>query len=324
MFGVTARTAVKMHLNNMLRIITYHRIDDPEATPTLDPRLISATPDVFRQHMRFLQSKYNVISLPQLLAAVEDSRILPDRSVLITFDDAYCDFKEKAWPIMKEYDLPATVFVPTAFPGDESRMFWWDRLFSALVSGPASELDIPGFGTVGLTSRTERLHHFSRLRGHVKTLGHEAACRFVEEVCQQAGTEGEERKTVLDWDELRSLAKEGVTLGPHTRTHPIMTQLNRQQVEDEVVGSFNDLRKEMGETLPIFCYPNGSHDDEIVEILRRQGFKLAFTVNDGHNDLMKEDLLKLRRTNITRKSTLPILRLRLQRWFTHIDRIRHR
>ncbi|MGH7457229.1 MAG: polysaccharide deacetylase family protein, partial [bacterium] len=127
----------------------------------------------------------------------------------------------------------------------------------------------------------------------------------------------------LGWEELRQLAKAGVTLGAHTQTHPIMTQIAPAEIRREISGSQKALQREIGAALPIFCYPSGSHDDTVVDILKEEGFVVAFSTLDGHNDLRSADLLRLRRTNITKRTTSLIFRFRLSRLGAHLDRWRH-
>ena len=119
---------------NLLRVLTYHRVDDPQARPWLDPVLISAAPEVFEVQMKYLSANYQPVSVFDVLEAVErnDQVILPPRAVLVTFDDAYQDFEQHAWPVLKHYQIPVTLFVPTAFPDHPEHFFWWDRLFHAL------------------------------------------------------------------------------------------------------------------------------------------------------------------------------------------------
>jgi peptidoglycan/xylan/chitin deacetylase (PgdA/CDA1 family) len=96
------------------------------------------------------------------------------------------------------------------------------------------------------------------------------------------------------------------------------------QIRQEIIGSQQDLHREIGQTLPIFCYPSGHHDDAVRRVLKDEGFVLAFTTLDGQNDLRTVDLLRLRRTNITRRTSRLILRLRLLRLGAYLDMWRHR
>lgn len=309
---------------NLLRVLTYHRVAEPEDSPMLNPRLISATPNVFAEQMRYLAKHYYVVSMQEVLSAVERGTYLPQRAVLITFDDAYYDFTEYAWPILKRFQLPVTIFVPTAYPDQPHRAFWSDRLYRAFTYTSETGLPETPIGYLPLGTSEERRQSLRRLHSYLKTIAHSEAMGLIDETCSRLGNGHLVQKCVLSWEELRHLAQEGVTLGAHTRTHPIMTQLWPEQVREEVIGSQDDLQREVGFALPIFCYPSGAQDDTIVDILRQEGFALAFTTADGHNNLGRVDPLRLRRTNLTRRTTPFIFRLRLLRWAAHLDAWRHR
>src|SRR5438128_7460507 len=122
--------------------------------------------------MSFLAANYCVVSMLEVLDAARTGAALPPRSVLVTFDDAYRDFAEHAWPILQRYRLPATLFVPTAFPGHPDQVFWWDRLYRA-VTGTArrGHLDTP-LGRLPLKTPNHRDRAFTRLKDYVKTLPH--------------------------------------------------------------------------------------------------------------------------------------------------------
>ena len=308
----------------MLRILTYHRVARAEDTPDLNPRMISATPNVFAQQMRMLAHKYRVVSMEEVLHALSEKKKLPARAVLLTVDDAYCDFGEIAWPILRREKLPATLFVPTGYPDHPERAFWWDRLHRAFCASTQKRVELAPVGWLDLHSPQALHESLKRAQNYVKTLPHNAALQFVGEVCARLDGQVAPRKSVLSWNELRELQREGVTMGAHTVTHPIMTQLATEQVRVEITESQRELQRELGKTLPIFCYPSGGHDDAVVALLREEGFQLAFTTLDGQNDLRRVDPLRLRRTNITRRTSPALLRVRLMRWATYVDAWRHR
>ena len=108
----------------VLRVLTYHRIVDPASGERCNPSLLSATPTGFETQMRHLARRYRVVGADEVAAAYRRERRLPDRAVLVTFDDAYRDVGEVAWPIMRALGLPATVFVPTAFMAGISGQFY--------------------------------------------------------------------------------------------------------------------------------------------------------------------------------------------------------
>lgn len=291
----------------MLRILTYHRVADPAATPGLDPALVSATPDTFRAQMRYLARHRRVVSLDRVLEAFGGGRALPSRSVLLTFDDAYRDVGEVAWPVLRALGLPAAVFVPTAFPGRPERAFWWDRLHRAGCDRP-------------------------ELARSLKASPPDEALERVERICAAAGREHAarepgpppERPPVLDWDELRTLQDQGLRLGSHTRTHASLAAASERRIREELRASMSDLTEHVGPCPRTICYPYGFHDDRVVRIAREEGFELGFTNIDGRNRPDRMDPLRLRRTNITRRTSPLLFRLRMQPWFVPVDRWRHR
>jgi peptidoglycan/xylan/chitin deacetylase (PgdA/CDA1 family) len=299
---------------DLLAVLTYHRVDDPSASPLLYPGLISAQPAEFEEQMGFLASQCRPISLTDLRAARRGEARLEPRSVLVTFDDGYRDFAEHAWPILKRQGIPVTLFVPTAYPGDPDKAFWWDRLYGALVSaGPRGPVATSA-GELPLATEADRLQAFRRLRGHLQALSHEEAMRLVDEVCAALAAPAPE-SAVLGWPELRALAADGVALAPHSRSHPLLDRLPRKEVRDEIVGSLEDLESEIGVAPPVFAYPGGAQDAYVADILEEAGFELAFATARGTNDVRRTDWLRLRRINVGRASGVPLIRAQLLPWW---------
>ncbi|HKW62484.1 MAG TPA: polysaccharide deacetylase family protein [Candidatus Acidoferrum sp.] len=308
----------------MLRILAYHRVAELRDTPAVDSRSVSATPEVFAQQMEHLARFYRVVSMPDVLEAVETGRTLPKRAVLITFDDAYADFAEIAWPTLKELNLPATMFVPTAYPDYPERAFWSDALYQAFASTTKTELEVSPFGHLPLFPLDQKRRSLRVIQDYLTIIPHGEAQWVVDSVCAELGLGRIQRGSVLSWDQLRELLREGLTLGSHTRTHAIMTRVRPDQMREEIQGSQEDLRRETGACLPIFCYPNGNHNVTVVSALRGQGIRLAFTTLSGPNKLGSVDPLCLHRTVITPRTTPTIFCLRLLRWGIHLDAWRDR
>jgi len=303
---------------HLLSVLTYHRVDRPEARPALYPGLISATPEAFEQQMAYVAANYDVVSMPELLGASRTGAALPPRPVMVTFDDACLDFAEHAWPVLKRHRMPVTLFVPTTFPDHPERAFWWDRLYQALTATRCGQLTTP-VGSLPLATAAQCLQAFTRLRDYVKSRPHAEAMAWIEQVCDDLGAPPPEH-SVMDWETLRRLARDGVALGAHTRTHPLMNRVSLDEVRAEAVGSLRDLEREIGSALPIFAYPGGGLNDEVVRLLEREGFALAFTTLPGINDLRRADPLRLRRINVGQRTNLTVLRARLLPWTLYLNR----
>lgn len=308
----------------VLRILAYHRVAELRDTPTVDSRSVSATPEVFARQMEHLARFYRVVSMPEVLEALEKEAPLPKRAVLITFDDAYADFPDVAWPILRQFRLPATMFVPTAYPDHPDRVYWWDRLYQAFRATPRSEINVLPFGRLPLLRVDEKHKNLRMIQNYVTIIPHSQAVQLVDWLCVELGLSCARGGSVLSWDQLRQLSREGLTVGAHTRTHAIMTKMTPAQMQEEVQGAQEDLQREIGACLPIFCYPNGNHNDAVASVLREQGIHVAFTTLSGPNELGSVDPLRLHRTVVMPRTSPAIFCLRLLRLGIHMDAWRER
>ncbi len=287
-------------------VLTYHRIGDPQSAP---PGIVSCTPPQFDRQMRWLASTGRAVALGELLAARAEGRPTAPGAVHVTFDDAYGDFRDVAWPILQRHGVPVTLFVPTAFP-DTGRRFWWDRLFGALRAAPARMLDSP-VGPLSLTSDEERVAAYRRLREHVKALPHDDAMALVDRLVAELG-DSRDSPGVLGWAALRELVAEGVTLAAHSRTHPLLNRLAPERLHDEIAGSMSDLQERTGAGAPAFAYPGGGVSAQAERVVADAGATVAFTTEVGANDSASAAWLRLRRINVGRRTgPLPVLRARM-------------
>lgn len=98
-------------------ILAYHSVAD-------DQSVISTPCQMFKLQMKYLKRHgYRVVSLQTLLSLQINKKPIPREMVVLTFDDGLKDFYQSAWPVLKNLNFSATVFVPTDYIGDESRWY---------------------------------------------------------------------------------------------------------------------------------------------------------------------------------------------------------
>jgi peptidoglycan/xylan/chitin deacetylase (PgdA/CDA1 family) len=105
-------------------ILMYHSVSDrpPDAKHPYFQTVTS--PDVFAEHMKFLQENgFSSINLNEAVAHLKSPRSELARPVVVTFDDGYRDFLTSAFPVLEKHGFTATVFLPTGLVGDSSRSF---------------------------------------------------------------------------------------------------------------------------------------------------------------------------------------------------------
>ena len=86
---------------------------------------------------------------------------------------------------------------------------------------------------------------------------------------------------MLTWPQLRELKDEGVSLAPHSRTHPRLDRISAEELVGEVEGSLADLQMEVGEVPQAFAYPHGAQNGDVVDAIRHAGLLIGLTTNGG-------------------------------------------
>jgi peptidoglycan/xylan/chitin deacetylase (PgdA/CDA1 family) len=136
-----------------LPVLMYHRVADtsPEAL-----RRYRVTPDRFEAQLAYLRRHgYHGVTVGDWRDAIAARRPLPGRAVLLTFDDGYRDFLTHAWPLLRQYGFPATVFVVADAVGGAAV---WDRAYgepAPLLSWP----EIRGLRDAGVSFGSHTADH---------------------------------------------------------------------------------------------------------------------------------------------------------------------
>jgi peptidoglycan/xylan/chitin deacetylase (PgdA/CDA1 family) len=261
-----------------LCILNYHRVLE-----RADP-LLAAEPDVnaFRWQMKVLADCFNVMPLDEALDALAQDR-MPPRAVCITFDDGYRSTHDLALPVMREFGFPATVFVTTGYVGSGS--MWNDRILESLRALEAEQLDLSdaGLGSYAVGTLAERRETLTLLTERAKYLAPDQRQALVERLDRMTGTQ--EGGPMLTGDMIRSMAKQGVEIGAHTISHPILAKLSDESARFEIAESKRQLEAITGKPVRYFAYPNGKpgidFHDRHMTMAREAGFAAAFSTAMG-------------------------------------------
>ena len=111
---------VKMVHPSGIPVLMYHKIGDDKDNDAV------IREDLFREQMKFLKDNgYNPLTMDQLYEYVVNGAAVPEKPVVLTFDDGYADTYSIVYPLMKEYGFAATVFIN---PGDVGTRLTWDQI----------------------------------------------------------------------------------------------------------------------------------------------------------------------------------------------------
>ncbi len=292
-----ASRKLRRHFRPGAIILNYHRIADLPSDP------YCVAPNVFAQHLEYVQRTCRPMHLLDMIDAVQRGS-LPERAVVITFDDGFVETLYQAYPLLECAQIPATVFV---IAGDIDRppRSWEHGLEQLLLHSTR----LPS--RLRLRVRDEE-YEWSIEETEQRQCVHATICQLLRalSVAEQtdvmndlatwAGLYGNDHPSycAMTSAELIQLTRNGlVELGAHTVTHPILSTLPATAQEAEIAGSREILEAIIRKPLLTFAYPHGQDTDftnETAEIVKTTGFCVACTTIPGAVE-RGADVFRLRR-----------------------------
>ncbi len=298
-----------------IRVLFYHRVEDSPAKPDALGRF-PLNAEEFDRHLRHLRRFWRVIGLGDAVAALASHRPMPSNAVVITFDDGYRDNYTVALPRLEKYKLPATVFVVSG--AVDGHPLWLDEVNRWFGKTTVASLRFRKIDAeLSLATLAGRQQAAAQVRSVLKTLGGRELAEALAELRSQLGISGADQPTadppILSWNELRRLAGSPlITIGAHTVTHPILTQLEGEEVRSEITESCRRIAEELQRPVKVFAYPDGAYNSTTQTVVREAGLVACAATGEGFNP-SGSDLTALRRLG-AEGVTLSQLALHLAGW----------
>ncbi len=262
-----------------LSILIFHRaLAAPD--PLLHDEIDAA---VFEWQMAVLRDEFNVLPLGEACARLARGA-LPARAACITFDDGYADNEQIALPILKRLALPATFFIATGYCG--GGIMFNDGVIEAVRCAPAGTHDLSslGLGSHSLGDGKSRRATIDALIGQIKYRPVAERAELVERLAE-AMQSTLPNNLMMCPAQIKRLHDEGMEIGGHTVTHPILTGLDEQHARTEIVEGKRRLEEITGAPVTLFAYPNGKpgrdYGPRDVELVRQAGFAAAVSTTPG-------------------------------------------
>ena len=218
-----------------------------------------------------LRKKYNLISLKEYVEANRSNNgtTLPEKSMIITFDDGYLT-NYTLLPVIKKYNIPVTVFLCAGIINTK-RHYWF---INENMNGTKKDL--------------KRMPNKQRL-----------------EILKEYGFYNER-----EYDHAQALSKVQIMeMAPyvdfqgHTLFHPCLPCSEDIEVKTELIESKKILEKEYNLNVYGFAYPNGDYSVRDIEILKKENYKCALTLDSGYNN-QNTDLFRLKRFSVNDTTNL--------------------
>jgi glycosyltransferase involved in cell wall biosynthesis len=274
-------------------VFAFHRITDPADEAMFTSSTESMPLNLFEEFAVFIRRRYRPLDYSQFEEHLLSGAPFAKRSCLITFDDGWLDNYTNAWPILRAYELPALIFLPTSFIGS-TRRFWQDELYAAFRALRDKRKKGPFFfeahalGDIVydlLEDPADRAWYYTREAvERLKHMEHEFSLKALESVLRYAyGIAGPPAapRAFLSNEEVRRMAAGGVYFGSHSVNHRILPRLTDDELHEEIDRSREEIAAITGYRTTAFSYPNGDFDERVAGHVRRAGYTTGFTIEYG-------------------------------------------
>jgi peptidoglycan/xylan/chitin deacetylase (PgdA/CDA1 family) len=308
-------------------ILTYHRV-----LPEHELRARYVQPGmyvldyVFDEQMQFLQENFHILSFRDLLDRWKHKIWDPnERYCVLTFDDGWLDNYLYAYPILKRYRIPSTIFLPTHFIGT-SEWFWPEKLGFLLERSGNPRLipenkssfwlllnqflkngkSVCSVSPASDNSMSDKM--FDSIIERSKQLPVEEVNELIFRLSATLDIEIPEERVLLNWDEIARMSQDGISFGSHSCTHRMLTNVSLTEAKKEIEQSQSLLVEKRINYLPVFCYPNGNYNAEVQNLVKECGYEAAVGAHTGFEGESPQNLFGLKRIGIHNDmtSTIPL------------------
>ena len=261
----------------------YHRFSAEE-----NPHKTSAAQ--FGAHLEYLKKYHRVLSLADVAEHLQTGKSLPSNTVIITIDDGYADTYETAFPILKKFGFPATLFVVTDFL-DGKCWLWTDFMRYVLTRTEQDFCSIEFENNDKIETapagKLQRLETAGRLNARLKLLPNEQKETKIKQIAAALKVEIPTLPSAefapVNWEQAQEMDANNLKIESHTVTHPILTNISQTQLDFELQTSKKRLETLLNRSVEHFCYPNGTLNKAVWESVKNNSYKCAVTTDYGFN-----------------------------------------
>lgn len=273
------------------RILYYHSINDLNNTMIFNANIIET--ENFIKQMKYLKKNYNVISLEYFVNNYK--RLSNSKNVVITFDDGYKDNFINAYPMLKRYNLPATLFLAIDCV-DTGKTKFEDKLTYFFLMNNISSIVVSSLNLKKtLKDNNERNEMLKFICYSINKLDNRERENIINEIYNKYNIEKDNLYGImLTWDDIKQMDRNLISFSSHSFSHVNLTKLDNEKLTEEIHKSKSILDNRIGSSVRGFSFPFGEFDRNVIRELQDAGYRYAVTTVHGvnNNDI---DLFQLKR-----------------------------
>ncbi|WP_022761384.1 polysaccharide deacetylase family protein [Butyrivibrio sp. AD3002] len=293
-----------------IHIVMYHYVRDLEHGRYENIKGLSV--DAFRKQIDFLSSRFNLITMEELLVVAEGNGDIPDNACLLTFDDGYIDNYTYVFPILDEKGIQGSFFIP-AQPLAEHKMLDVNKVHYILANATdekellknvcermdyyrGKEYDYPDneelFHEYGKANRFDSGEIIFIKRMLQTVLPEELRSIICDELFEKYVDVSEEKisyELYVNEDQLRAMKRHGMHIGVHGYGHYWLGNLNTKEMQEDISKALDAMNTFVDSDRWVMNYPYGSTNDEVVNYIKSRGCVLGLTTKVAVADLDTDD-----------------------------------
>lgn len=312
-------------MNSEVTVVMYHYVRDLKNSRY--PNIKGLDIEKFKKQIKFFKENYNFIRMEDLIEYYKspNKKSLPDKSILLTFDDGYKDHYTYVLPVLLENNIQGSFYIPTKCFQDK-KVLDVNKIHFILESCIGEEKKILSdikeyletskdnriaflyddyFKEYAVASRFDKKEIIFIKRMLQMVLPEDYREKLVDKlfkkyVCSIGEKEISERvfweELYLTIDQIKIMEKLGMHIGFHSHNHVWLDSLNKEEQEFQIKSSINYF-KEIGTNTKkmTISYPYGGYNEDTIELMKKYEIPLAFTTEVKKVDLKTSDYLKLPR-----------------------------
>ncbi len=276
-------------------ILMYHRVSESSAGDNCTKFEVGVAKNNFEAQMKYIRKNMNPLPLSDLVGYIIAGKEIPEKTIAVTFDDGYEDNYINAYPVLKKYSIPATIFLTTDHI-ESSKIFWWDKVSEIIKKTSESFINVNEFRTVSnsrfnlqdslkLGNWTQKAYAIGTIINLFKTFEYKKIPDAVDLLQRMLDIDNKdiENPAMVTWKQIKEMSNNGIDFGAHTATHPDLTKIDLKEAEKEILKSKETIENKTNNTASGFAYPFGlsvNLNNQIKKIARDY-FQYACTAKMG-------------------------------------------
>jgi peptidoglycan/xylan/chitin deacetylase (PgdA/CDA1 family) len=306
---------LRSRTRNKVPILMYHGVTSKHnPVANFDGKHVAK--ETFEKQLMYLKKHYSIISLDEFIEWKQGKReTLPKNAIVITFDDGYKNCYTTLYPLLKQYNVTGTIFLPTAYirkEKEKEQIAWYDIVPYCIDETKKEQIKIDG-KEYSLRNEKEKIAAILEIKNTTRDFP-DKRMKIIKQVENETGIKASNCKKedflFMSWENCRKMQGNGITFGSHTVTHQVLTMQTREEVVDEFKVSKKIIEHELHNECTTLAYPFGNNNQGTRDILQETKYLAGLTTTYGLNT-RHVDSTQLLRITISNKSTLSLFMLTL-------------